>query len=65
MQIEHSFTALAFAFALAACRTPGQHVAVPHIGSAIHRNQGLIKTRAWNANLSFKTAQKLKQQGIL
>lgn len=72
MQIEHRFTALSFAMAKAAvaCAAPSNcgkplHPVAPKVADAIDRNQGLKKVRGWNANLSFKTAQKLKQQGVI
>lgn len=38
---------------------------VNQVLSSLERNQGAVKRPAWNANLTFKTAQKLKLQGIL
>lgn len=32
---------------------------------AIESKQGYVTMNGWNAHLSFKTAQKLKEQGVL
>lgn len=64
MRTENRFTAMAKAFYIAAIHAPRNPLCIK-VGDAIQRNCGLIKERAWNANLSFKTASKLKQQGVL
>lgn len=64
MLTEVRFTAMAKAFYIATINAP-HHPLCAKVGSAIQRNQGLLKERGWNANLSFKTAMKLKQQGVL
>lgn len=64
MQIEPRFTAMSAALFKAAYSITG-HPVTAQVTSAIRRNQGLLKVRGWNATLSFKTAQKLKQQGVL
>ena len=57
-------TAMAIALYQACIKNPSSPLGKP-IGAAIERNRGLVKERAMNANVSFRTAQKLKQQGVL
>lgn len=64
MLTETRFTAMAAAFYIATINAP-RHPLCAKVGGAIQRNCGLLKVRGWNANLSFKTAAKLKQQGVL
>jgi hypothetical protein len=64
MLTEPRFTAMAKAFYIACVNAP-RHALSIKVGEAIQRNAGLLKVRAWNANLSFKTASKLKQAGVL
>jgi len=69
MQIEHRFTAMAYAMARTAMyarwTTRTGHPVARLVADSVNRNQGLLKVRGWNANLSFKTAQKLKNQGVI
>lgn len=64
MLTENRFTSMAGAFYIATIKNPSSPLC-KHVGSAIERNRGLIKQRAWNANCAFKTAMKLKSQGVL
>jgi hypothetical protein len=58
------FTALAAAFYQAAIANPESRVC-PRIGRAIERNSGLKVERTVDAKVSYRTAQKLKQEGVL
>jgi len=58
------FTAMAAAFYMAAINNPQSGV-TKRIGRAIERNSGLVKERAVDAKVSYRTAQKLKQEGLL
>ena len=58
------FTTMAAAFYVATIDNPGSPVC-PRIGRAIERNAGLVKERTVDAKVSYRTAQKLKQQGVL
>lgn len=64
MLTEPRFTAMSAALYIACVNAP-RHPLCRSIGAAIQHNRGLIKVRSWNANLSFKTAQALKQKGVL
>jgi hypothetical protein len=58
------FTAMAAAFYMATIENPDSRVC-RRIGRAIERNAGLVKERAVDARVSFRTAQKLKADGVL
>lgn len=58
------FTAMAAAFYIAAIHNPASPVC-KRVGRAIERNAGLVREREVDARVSYRTAQKLKQQGIL
>lgn len=58
------FTAMAAAFYMATISNPGSRVC-NRVGRAIERNAGLVKERAVDAKVSYRTAQKLKQDGVL
>jgi hypothetical protein len=58
------FTAMAAAFYVAAINNPDSRVR-PRIGRAIERNAGLVQERAVDARVSYRTAQKLKHEGVL
>ena len=36
-----------------------------NVADALTTNIGMMKVNAWNAHLSFRTAQELKKQGVL
>jgi hypothetical protein len=57
-------TAMAVAFYQAAIANPASPVC-KRIGRSIERNQGLVIERQVDARVSYRTAQKLKQQGVL
>lgn len=58
------FTSMAAAFYLASIDNPRSNV-TRRIGRAIERNAGLVQDRAVDAKVSFRTAQKLKNEGVL
>ena len=58
------FTGMAAAFYIAALHNPESGVC-KRIGRAIDRNSGLVKERGVDAKVSYRTAQKLKQDGVL
>lgn len=58
------FTAMAAAFYMGAIDNPRSGV-TRRVGRAIERNAGLVKERGVNAKVSYRTAQKLKQQEVL
>lgn len=51
--------------AITVCEAGKQHPVVNKIVSAMERKQHEIKRNDWNANLSFKTYNILKNQGII
>jgi hypothetical protein len=59
-------TAMALAFVDAACGPKGGKLAV-RLGRIEQRNPkaGLVQERSWDAKVSYRTAQKLKQQEVL
>lgn len=60
-------TSMAVAF-YQACINATSRASVPlvrKVQSSISRNVGLVKERSMNANVSYRAAQKLKQQGVL
>ena len=63
-EMQPRFTAMAAAFYLAAIDNP-QSPLCKRIGRAIERNAGLVKERGVDARVSYRTAQRLKQQGVL
>lgn len=44
---------------------PMGHKTVNQIVDASSNNKHVVKRQDWNASLSFKTAQKLKKEGII
>lgn len=58
------FTPMAAAFYLATIENPKSRVC-KRVGRAIERQAGLVEERAVDAKVSFRTAQKLKQEGVL
>ena len=58
------FTAMAAAFYQATIANPDSRVC-RRVGRAIERNAGLVTERAVDAKVSFKTATKLKKEGVL
>ena len=61
---QERFTAMAAAFYVATIQNPESRVC-RRIGRAIERNAGLVKERAVDAKVSYRTAQKLKADGTL
>jgi hypothetical protein len=58
------FTAMAAAFYQATIANPQSRVC-RRVGRAIERNSGLLNERAVDAKVSFRTAEKLKKDGVL
>ena len=60
-------TAMGLAFVNAAAAPKANRKAVTRVIRVVDKNPnaGLVKERAVNANVSYRTAQKLKQQEIL
>lgn len=58
------FTAMAAALYVATIENPRSGV-TRRVGRAIERNAGLVQERAVDAKVSFRTAQKLKKEGVL
>lgn len=58
------FTSMAAAFYVASIANPRSKV-TRRIGRAIERNAGLVQERAVDAKVSYRTAQKLKAEGVL
>lgn len=65
MRTEQRTTTMALALTLAALKlvNKGRHTRL--VSAVANSKQGTVKFRGWDAKVSFKTAQKLKQQGIL
>lgn len=57
--------AVAFYQALIAMRPDAPMTLIGKVQGSINRNVGLVREREVNANLSYRTAQKLKQRGDL
>lgn len=61
---QERFTAMAAAFYMATIANPESRVC-RRVGRAIERNAGLVRERAVDAKVSFRTAQRLKAEGVL
>jgi hypothetical protein len=57
---------MALAFVAAACTPKSKKLAV-RLGRIEKRNPnaGTVQERGWDAKVSYRTAQKLKQEGVL
>lgn len=58
------FTSMAAAFYMATIDNPDSRVC-RRVGRSIERNAGLVKERAVDAKVSYRTAQALKKDGAL
>lgn len=60
-------TTMAVAFYLALINRTGKSKVqlLKKVQDSINRNAGLVREREVNASVSYRTAQKLKQQGVL
>ena len=58
------FTTMAAAFYTATIANPESRVC-RRVGRAIERNAGLVLERGTDAKVSFRTAEKLKKDGVL
>ena len=61
---QERFTAMAAAFYVATIANPKSRVC-RRVGRAIERNAGLVLERGVDAKVSFRTAEKLKKEGVL